>query len=401
MESNRNSSSLSTVSRRGFVVAGGLAFGALLATKLGVSSQGIAGEAAATASEGASAAAQEGYPLTVTDLSGYEVTVEAEPQSVGALLGNSYEHIFFLGAADRVSCRMKLGTNAWMKVVDPEFDSYPTVEFEASSCRQPNVEELVNLDVDVVFYWADLAEQKENMEGAGITVVESNPSGVEFTTVDEWRKVMKDEMDLYATVLGGDAPAKAQKWNEYVNEKVEFVLDRTKDLTEDERPRVYCIRNQEDGLQCFAKSSYFSMMAEAAGATLVTKDVDTNKSGFTTVTIEDVATWDPEYVFMGWLDDPAVISENEQWASVAAVKEGNVFTLPCSLNSTDWAYYAESPLELLYVAKTVHPDLFDDVDMLAEIETFYQEFYGVELTDEQAQAMIDRKDPDGVSNDNF
>lgn len=359
------------------------------------------GEQSAEADASSASYDADTYPRTVTDLSDFEVTIESQPQRVAALLGNSFEHVFFLGAADRVSCKMNMGTNAWMSVVNPDFDSYDIEEFEAESCRNPNVEELISLGVDVVFYWADLAEQKQSMQDSGITVVESNPSGVEFTTVEEWRTLYKREMNLYANVLGGDTIQKASDWCDYADEKLDFVLERTADLSDDERPRIYCIRNQEDGLQCFAKSSYFSMLAEAAGATLVSKDVDTQLSGFATVTMEQVADWDPEIIFMGWLDDTTLITDNEQWAGISAVKSGDVYTLPCSLNSTDWAYYAEMPLELLYVAKIVHPDLFEDVDIISEIKDFYQRFYGVELSDEDAQAMIDRQDPSGEGNDSF
>lgn len=346
-------------------------------------------------------AAGDSYPRTVTDLSDNGVTVESQPQSVGALLGNSFEHIFFLGAADRVSCRMKLGTNGWMSVVDSEFDNYGIEEFEAPSCREPNVEELVSLGVDTVFYWADLADQKKNMEDVGITVVESNPSAVTFESVEEMRALMKREMNLYAAVLGGGAQDRASQWEKYLDEKLDLVLERTKGLSDDERPTVYCIRKQEDGLQCFAKSSYMSMLTEAAGATLVTKDVETDLSGFTTVTIEQVAEWDPEYIFMGWLNDTTLISDNEQWASVSAVQTGDVYLLPCSLNSTDWAYYAEAPLELLYIAKTIHADLFDDIDMEQEIVDFYHSFYGAGLTTDDATAMLNRQDPGGTGNDAF
>lgn len=390
---------MQNISTRSIVAAAGA--GLALACTLAFAPAAVPAAFAETAAQPAAQQEAAAFPLTVTDLSGFEVTVEQEPQSIGALLGNSYEHVFFLGAADRVSARMALGTNAWIKVIDPAFETYQTEDLAAPSCREPNIEELAALGVDTVFYWAGLADQKANMQDAGITVIESNPSGVEFTTVEEWRQLLKDEMNLYAAVLGPEAQRRADAWADYVDETIDLVLERTADLDEGERPTVYCIRNQEDGLQCFAKSSYFSMMVEAAGGTLVTKDVDTNLSGFTTVTMEDVATWNPQYVFLGWLDDPALLTENEQWASIAAIEDGNVYTLPCSLNSTDWAYYAESPLELLYVAKTLHPELFEDIDLVECTQEFYRTFYGAELSAEQVQAMFDRQDPDGSGNDSF
>ena len=123
-------------------------------------------------------------------------------------------------------------------------------------------------------------------------------------------------------------------------------------------------------------------------------DVDTQGSGFTTVTMEDVIGWDPEYVFMGWLNSTDVLTSNEQWAPVSAVKNGNVYLSPCSMGS-GWEYAQENALDVMYMAKIMHPDLFEDLDIVAKIQEYYQKFWGVDLTDEQAQYMIDRKGPQG------
>ena len=50
---------------------------------------------------------------------------------------------------------------------------------------------------------------------------------------------------------------------------------------------------------------------------------------------------------------------------------------------------ADMPVTLLWVAKTIYPDLFSDIDTDAEVKDFYQRIYGVTLTDEQVAAMYD------------
>ena len=44
---------------------------------------------------------------------------------------------------------------------------------------------------------------------------------------------------------------------------------------------------------------------------------------------------------------------------------------------------------LLWLATITQPELFDDIDILEEIKYYYREFYEFELTDEQAQKVLD------------
>ena len=44
-------------------------------------------------------------------------------------------------------------------------------------------------------------------------------------------------------------------------------------------------------------------------------------------------------------------------------------------------------MTLMWLAKTVYPDLFEDVDMTEEVENYYKEVYNIELTDDQVAQM--------------
>ena len=50
---------------------------------------------------------------------------------------------------------------------------------------------------------------------------------------------------------------------------------------------------------------------------------------------------------------------------------------------------------VMYVAQILHPDLFEDLDMVEEVKYFYSTFFGYELTDEQAGYLLNRLGPDG------
>ena len=50
---------------------------------------------------------------------------------------------------------------------------------------------------------------------------------------------------------------------------------------------------------------------------------------------------------------------------------------------------------VLYAAKLMHPDYFEDLDMAEEIKYFYSHFMGYDMTDEQVDYMLNRLGPDG------
>ena len=43
---------------------------------------------------------------------------------------------------------------------------------------------------------------------------------------------------------------------------------------------------------------------------------------------------------------------------------------------------------LLFVAKTLYPEKFPDIDMVKEVKSFYSQFFSYSLTDAQANRII-------------
>ena len=47
------------------------------------------------------------------------------------------------------------------------------------------------------------------------------------------------------------------------------------------------------------------------------------------------------------------------------------------------------------IAKTLHPKLFEDLDMVKAVKSYFADFYGYKLTDKQAEYVLTFKGPDG------
>ena len=88
------------------------------------------------------------------------------------------------------------------------------------------------------------------------------------------------------------------------------------------------------------------------------------------------------------------IYENNAYAVTNAVKNKRVYVTPAGVFSWD-RYGAEGALQILWVAKTLHPEIFKDIDIAAETKKFYKEFLHYELSDDEVNYILNGLDPTG------
>ncbi len=122
-------------------------------------------------------------------------------------------------------------------------------------------------------------------------------------------------------------------------------------------------------------------LVQTAGGNPIWADANPGK-GWTKVSLEQVAAWDPDQVFIVSYNKPtleviASLKADPQWQELRAMKDGKVYGFATDLYSWDqpdtrWA------LGLLWLAKMIHPDLFPDLDIQQEAQDFYQELYGMD-----------------------
>ncbi len=122
-----------------------------------------------------------------------------------------------------------------------------------------------------------------------------------------------------------------------------------------------------------------------AGGNMVTKDV-VSSDIFGTVTMEDVIAWDPDIILLGRTTNTEMITNNDAWAGITAVKNDEIYVGPNGVFY--WDSSSERVLNILWLAKVLHPDLFQDLDLEAEVREYYSTFYGYDLTDEQARDLL-------------
>jgi iron complex transport system substrate-binding protein len=281
-----------------------------------------------------------------------------------------------LGEKDKI-VMVGFAQSAWAEKINPDLANIPA----ATNAKSPNIEELLNLDIDVVFTWSD-AEPLEAMSNAGIPALSSLASSSLPTSAEEYVAGMKKEVNLYAETLGKNAMSRADKYCKYLDEIIERVTSVTSTLSESNKPNVYYIRGPEI-LTTHGKYSNTRWYVEMAGGNMLSKDLEPT---IASVDVEQVITWDPDIIMMGRLASTDPVVNDPAWSEITAVKTGKVYVNPDGVFY--WDYGSEGALFLLYLAKTFHPDKFTDIDMVKELKDYYADFYGYKLTDDEAEKIL-------------
>jgi iron complex transport system substrate-binding protein len=243
-----------------------------------------------------------------------------------------------------------------------------------------NIEELLKLKPDVVFVtnYAP-AEMVKQIEDAGLAVVAISLLDVPPDEATKLNPNVKDEpaaidagfatgVRLVADIL--DRRKKAEEMIAATKKTRRLIADRLADLSEDKRVPVY-MANPE--LTTYGHGKYTGLMMQRAGARNVANAI----AGFKQVTMEDVLAWDPAVIFVqerypGVVDQ---IKKADSWQTIDAVKNGKIYLMPEYAKA--WGYPMPEAMALgeLWMAKTLYPDHFADIDMQAEANAYYNIFY--------------------------
>jgi iron complex transport system substrate-binding protein len=124
----------------------------------------------------------------------------------------------------------------------------------------------------------------------------------------------------------------------------------------------------------------------AAGGTSVTNDGRSTESK--KFTLEQLFAWDPDVLILNSPSDRQIIARDERFRRLKAVANRQIYLIPVGAHT--WAHRtSEQPLTVLWAAKTLHPEIFADMNLQAEVQNFYTTFFGVTLSETQVQEILD------------
>lgn len=182
----------------------------------------------------------------------------------------------------------------------------------------------------------------------------------------------------------------ARAYTGYYRDMVHMVKQRTGRIPDDQRVRLY--HSVNEALRTDAAGTIEADWTRAAGVVNVSVGDRLHARGDKFFAgMEQVLIWNPEVIIVNEAGVDQLILQDKKWAAIKAVREKKVFPIPVGISRWGHPGSLETPLAILWTAKTVYPDLFSDMDLELEIKRFYHRFFDLSLTDEMVQRVLNNQ----------
>ncbi len=338
----------------------------------------------------------EARAVTVTDMSGDDVTITGEVESIVNLWPAGTSSFYVMGAGDLITAVAVNNSgivNSWCQIFYPGSADTP-----ALGGTTPAIEELLALEPDLVIVHPMTVSDgyAQQIRDAGIPAININ-----FSTYD----TMITSYTMLGEALGGEYQEKLDTWCDMIAEKQASTETITADLSDDDRPVVYYIAGQSDSLTTtMGANSICADWTHLAGGIYATTLMD--EPNTTEVTAEELFAIDPDVIIVGGTYQHKLVEElqsTDGWKDLSAVVNGRVYTNPYGAFAWD-RFGLESYFQMDYALMCIQPELaeangIDRASLTQEVIDFYEMMNGTVLTEEQVGYMIDGLEPDGSMND--
>ena len=337
-----------------------------------------------------SQAEQESDTITITDHGDNQVTL---PRQIDRIVVTDIYPLpsvitVFLGSADKLvgihPTSMSAAQSGLLGEIFPEILEADTSFMTGSDL---NIEQLLSLEPDVVFYTAGNTQLQSALENAGIPAVGVSPTKWDYDiieTYDQW-------IALLAQIFPENAET-SDLVSQYSEEIYSMVQERVAGIPEEEKKDILFLFQYSDQQMITSGKNFFGQFwAEAVGGRNVAEEVQAENSN-AVINMEQVYQWNPDVIFITNFTpaQPENLYTNaiggDDWSQVEAVSTRQVYKLPLGTYRS-YTPSTDTPVTLLWMAQKVYPELFEDIDINAEVRDYYQQLYGIQLTDEQIEKM--------------
>lgn len=308
----------------------------------------------------------------ITDMTGRTVRIPAAIDSVVTLgavpVINGF--LFAFGAGGMIANGLpEFARNPrfrFQTVFAPSLATKPRMQ---AAGREPDLELLNAAAPDVAF---TMDRETADILARGTTIP---------AIVLAWRQPedVKRLMTLFGEIF--ERPAVASDYIRYFDETIGRVRAVVDTVPDDQRPRVlFCTLRRLTQEQLISEW----WIATAGGRSVTDRHRTTESYTFT---LEQIFAWDPDVLIVSSADDLKEIREDDRYHRLRAVQQGAVHVAPTGAHQ--WANRTiEQPLTVLWAAKHFFPERFRDVDMVAEMRSFYSRFFQYDMTEAQALDLL-------------
>ncbi|WP_303322221.1 ABC transporter substrate-binding protein [Cloacibacillus evryensis] len=252
-----------------------------------------------------------------------------------------------------------------------------------------NIEELMKLRPDVVFYLAGNKEMWKMIKNAGLPAVAISPTKWNYDvlrTYDEWIKTLSQIFP---------ESAKSKEVSRYSKKVYADIQKKVGKIKPADRKKALFLFQYDDKRMVTSGRSFFGQYwCDAVGARNAAEEVPADNSN-AVITMEQVYKWNPDVIFITNFT-PALPEDlygnkigGHDWSAVKAVKERAVYKMPLGTYRS-YTPGVDTPVTMMWMAQKVYHELFKEVDMRKEVRNYYKKLYGITLSDRQIEQMYNQ-----------
>lgn len=337
--------------------------------------------------------AADAAEITVTDMIGRELTVTPGSYKNVVCIGAGALRMYCYVCDTQLLCGVEDIDNTSLSERPQMFDSvarpymlaYGDVFSALPSCgvggpnaQAAEAEKILSCNPDIVISEYEDVEKADALQeqlGVPVITLKTGPNGI-------FDDAFKGSMTLLGTVFGTEE--KAEALLSFVDSEIKEISERTANVAETDKPAVYICGLGNWGTTDHLMTSENYKSFEVANIKNVVSDLGT--PGVSAIEKEKFAALGEDMDIM-FIDAAAVknikplyAEDSTMFDTCKAWNDGEVY-LQMAYN----AYYTNYELSLIntwFIAKTVYPDLFSDIDITEKANEITNMFLGADLADE-------------------
>lgn len=337
--------------------------------------------------------AAEPAEVTITDMIGREVTIIPGSYKrvvcIGAGALRMYSYIgdvaLLAGVEDIDNTALTERPMMFDSVARPYVLAYGEIFNTLPSCgvggpmaQAAEAEKILSCNPDIVISEFEDVEKEDALQeqlGVPVITLKAGSKGV-------FDDAFYGSMELLGKVFGEEE--KAASLNQYVRDQAAEITARTADIAEEDKPSVYVCGLGNWGTTDHLMTAEQYVSFEIANVKNVL--TDTGTQGIQPIEEEKFIDLggDMDMIIMDAAAvkniKPLYAEDPTMFDTCAAWNAGEVY-LEMAYN----AYYTNFEIALIntwFIAKTVYPEAFADIDMTAKTNEVTQKFYGMDLAEE-------------------
>ena len=282
--------------------------------------------------------------VSITDSNGSQITLNTHSPRVVAAYG-SFAEAWLLAGGELVGVTQD--------ALEERALGLPEGIAVVGTVKEPNAEEILALEPDLVILASDIAGQadiQDVLENAGLTC-----AYFQVDTFEDYGFMMEQ----FTAVTGRE-----DLYEENVTQVEQQIQDaRAAAALSSTRPSVLLIRAFSSGIKAKTDDELAGAILKDLGAHNIADD---HPSMLEDLSLEEVIAADPEYIFVTTMGDEqkaldylnGLIEQNPAWSELSAVKEGRYIVLPKDLfhykPNNRWGESYQ------YLGEVLYPELFHE-----------------------------------------